>query len=734
MSTRLSAAPTGAHPLFANAVRLETTHMTDPFPLTLLDGGIALIPLVPQPGDADAVCPPELDALVAALQSAAARPEVQALLLHARGPAWLPAEGAKAWLDLCRGGDARAIAAVLQRRSGLLRAVERLPKPVAIVLGGDCQDLCLEFALACHARWAVPAARLGLPLVRRGVPPSAGATQRLPRLASIPAVLDALLSGESWSAEEAHQRALVHGVEPLEQALDSAGRWLREHPQAQAPWDGKGFRLPGGSGALAPHAGRSFSEAVARARKTTHDTQPAPLALLSAVYEGTQLPIDAALAVEAQCAAQVLAAPATANQIRSQWLHQAQARKLVRRPEGFAPRPVQRLGVLGAGLMGAGIAQVAAAAGLDVVLLDTSAERAQAAHGKVTASLARSHGERAGATIAQRIAPTADLAQLRGCDFLIEAVFEDRAVKADLMVRAAAALGECPAHFVWASNTSTLPIGGLAAHWAAPGQVIGMHFFSPVPRMPLLEIILGPATSQATLARTMDLAAALGKTPILVNDSPGFYTSRIFCAYIDEGMALLAEGVEPALIENAARQASFATPPLAVTDEVSLDLQALVIAQARQDGLPEKFRRTLAQPVVERMNQLQRLGRKSGGGFYDYPEAGKRLWLGLAQEFPRRGEQPALDTVRDRLLCIEAMESARCLEEGVLTSAADGDLGALLGLGFPAWTGGTFSYIDTVGAADFMARCDALADRYGERFRPSPWLRERAARRLRFHP
>lgn len=701
--------------------------------MTLQEGGIALIRLDAQLGDADAVCPPPLEALVAAIQSAAERADVQGVLLHASGPAWLPQEGAQAWLDLCRPGDAQAIAAVLERRSSLLRAVERAPKSVAIVIEGGCLDLCLEFALACHARWAVPSARLGLPLVKRGLPPSAGATQRLPRLAGIAPVLDGLLSGGTWEADAALRMGLLNGVQPLEQALQDASQWLRAYPRAQASWDVKGYRLPGGAGALAPHAGRSFTDTVARVRKATSDTQPAPRALLSAVYEGTQLPIDAALKVEAQCAAQALAEPATANQIRSQWLHQAQARQLVRRPAGIPAQPVCKLGVLGAGLMGAGIAQVAAVAGIAVVLVDTSAERAQAACGKIAASLARSHGEGA-AAIAQRIEPTADLQHLRGCDFVIEAVFEDRAVKADLMARAAPVLAERPAHFVWASNTSTLPIGGLAGAWAVPGQVIGMHFFSPVPRMPLLEIIMGAQTSQATLARAMDLAARLGKTPILVNDSPGFYTSRIFCAYIDEGMAMLAEGVNAALIENAARQAGFATPPLAVTDEVSLDLQALVIGQARKDGLEAKFLRTLAQPVVERMNQLQRLGRKSGGGFYDYPEAGKHLWPGLAQQFPQSGEQPDLDTVMARLLCIEAMESARCLEEGVLTSAADGDLGALLGLGFPAWTGGTFSYIDTVGCAAFVQRCDVLADRFGERFRPSAWLRDRAAQGLRFHP
>jgi 3-hydroxyacyl-CoA dehydrogenase/enoyl-CoA hydratase/3-hydroxybutyryl-CoA epimerase len=706
--------------------------MTDQFPLTLQEGGIALIRLDAQPGEAHAVCPPPLEALVAALQAAAERTDVQGVLLHASGPSWLPEAGAQAWLDLCRTGDANAIAAVLQRRSGLLRAVERLPKPIAIVIEGACMDLCLEFALACHARWAVPGARLGLPLVKRGLPPGAGATQRLPRLAGIPAVLNGLLAGDSWEADAARQMGLLSGVQSLAQALQDARDWLLAHPQAQAPWDAKGYRLPGGAGAMAAHAGHSFTDNIARLRKSS-DTQPAPLALLSAVYEGTQLPIDAALKVEAQCAAQALAEPATANQIRSLWLHQVQARQLVRRPVGAPEQPVCKLGVLGSGLMGAGIAQVAAAAGIDVVLVDTSAERAQAAHGKIAAALARSHGDRA-AAIAQRIEPTADLQRLHGCEFIIEAVFEDRAVKADLMARAAPVLADRPAHFVWASNTSTLPIGGLASAWALPEQVIGMHFFSPVPRMPLLEIILGARTDPATVARTLDLAARLGKTPILVNDSPGFYTSRIFCSYIDEGMAMLAEGVNPALIENAARQAGFATAPLAVTDEVSLDLQALVIGQARKDGLEEKFLRTLAQPVVERMNQLQRLGRKSGGGFYEYPESGKHLWPGLAQQFPQSGEQPDLDTVMARLLCIEAMESARCLEEGVLTSAADGDLGALLGLGFPAWTGGTFSYIDTVGCAAFVQRCDVLADRFGERFRPSAWLRDRAARGLRFHP
>lgn len=709
------------------------------FPCVHGDDQIVTITLDAHPDSAQGsaqITPDALPALVQTLETLAARDDVQGLLLHARSPQWLPAPTAQAWLQLCRSGPASAIAQQLHDRSALLRRIEKLAKPVAMVLDAPCLDLQLECALACHYRVATdaPALRFGLPLVRRGVPPSAGATQRLPRLAGIPAALPQLLDGSLWDSARAHQLQLVSDVLPAAAALQAARQWLHAQlPGTQAPWDAKGYRIPEGAGAMAAHAMDSFATTVAGVRKATHDTQPAPLAILSSVYEGTQLPMDAALLIEAQCAALALAEPATANQLRSQWLHQDQARALVRRPAAVSAQPVRQLGVLGAGLMGAGIAQVAATAGIQVVLLDTSAAQAEAARAKIARTLERSHGAQA-AQIVARITATADLQLLRGSDYIIEAIFEDRAAKAELMARVAQAMPERPAHFVWASNTSTLPITGLAAPWAQPTQVIGMHFFSPVPRMPLLEVITGAQTSQETLAYSLDLARELGKTPILVNDSPGFYTSRIFCAYIDEGMAMLAEGIAPALIENAARQVGFATSPLAVTDEVSLDLQALVIRQAQQDGLPERFLRTHAQSVVRRMNDLQRLGRKAGGGFYDYPaEGGKLLWPGLAQEFPPAPRQPDASEVASRLLTIEALESARCLAENVLTSAADGDLGALLGLGFPAWTGGTLSYIDTVGIADFVARCDQLADQHGERFRPCDWLRARAAQQQRFH-
>ncbi|QNP48532.1 3-hydroxyacyl-CoA dehydrogenase NAD-binding domain-containing protein [Diaphorobacter aerolatus] len=702
------------------------------FPVQLDEHRIAHVRLPECSHAADSVEPAELRELIVTLQQHAQQESILGFVIHAQGSNWLPQASASAWLAFCSTGDAAAMASNILRRSQWLRTVERLSKPVAIVVEGNCLDLCLEFALACHHRIVATreqSAQFGLPLVRRGIPPMAGATQRLPRISGIPAALPVLLGTSMWDTAAALEHKLIGAALPPEDAIAAAIEWVLAHPQAQAAWDAKGYRIPQGAGAMAAHAGKSFGDSIASIRKSTHDHQPAPLSIVTAVYEGTQLPIDAGLLIEAQCAAQTLSQPATGNQIRTLWLEQDRARQLVRRPPDVPRHEVRQLGVLGSGLMGAGIAQIAAAAGIDVVLIDTSAERAAQARDKVSAALQRSHGDKADA-IARRITASNDLQRLRGSDFIIEAIYEDRSAKAGLMAEAAQVLADRAGHFVWASNTSTLPITGLAGYWPNPEQVIGMHFFSPVPRMALLEIINGEQTSSATLARAMDLAARLGKTPILVNDSPGFYTSRIFCAYIDEGMAMLAEGIHPALIENAARQAGFATSPLAVTDEVSLDLQALVIGQAQRDGLDEKFLRRPAQPVVERMNTLQRLGRKSGGGFYDYPaEGNKRLWPGLEREFPLADKQPDAATVRSRLLCMQALESARCLEESVLTASTDGDIGSILGLGYPAWTGGTLSYIDMLGVETFVRQCDALADQFGERLRPSAWLRQRASLR-----
>ena len=644
------------------------------------------------------------------------------------------------------GADLNAVlgrleAALTQGRSALpgfvaenlfMRRMETGGKPFAAAINGTALGGGLELCLACHYRVLsdAPDTRVGLPEVGVGLLPAGGGTQRLPRLLGIEAALPLLLDGTPLAPERALALGVVDEIAPCAELVMRAKRWLLANRGARQPWDRDGYRLPGGAGALAEHALRSFHTGIAQVRSRTHGNYPAPLAILSAVYEGTQLPFDRGMAIEAQYFAQLAADPVARNLVRTQFVNRKRYERLAHRPQGIPRGAAQRLGILGAGMMGAGIAFAAARAGIEVVLLDATREQAAAGRLRAMEMATRAAVSTTQSEPAQHagklIHATAQYADLDGCDFVIEAVFEDRAVKADVIARALAVLSPTA---IFASNTSTLPITSLATGTGRPERFIGMHFFSPVDRMPLLEIILGERTSRETLAHAMDLAARLRKTPIVVNDSPGFYTSRIFCAYVDEAMAMLAEGVKPALIENAARMAGMAVSPLAVLDEVSLDLQQRVVRQAEADGVPEPLRRIHAQPVIARMNAIDRLGRKRGGGFYDYPEGGKkRLWPGLAQEYPAARQQPGLEAVKRRLLHVQALESVRCMEEGVISAPEDADIGAILGLGFPAWTGGPLSLVDTLGVRAFVLACDALADAYGSRFRPTQALRERARR------
>jgi 3-hydroxyacyl-CoA dehydrogenase/enoyl-CoA hydratase/3-hydroxybutyryl-CoA epimerase len=641
-----------------------------------------------------------------------------------------------------RGLPPREAAQLVAPAAAALRALERCGKPIAAAINGLALGGGFELCLACHYRVLVddPKAVVGLPEVTVGLLPAGGGTQRLPRLIGIPKALPLLLTGRHVGGAEALELGLVDALAPAADVLATARHWVLSHPGWQQPWDRKGFAVPDGAGAMATHASESFSVGMAKVRSDTQDNFPAPAAILASVYEGTVLPIDRGLDVEQAYFGQLLAGPVARNLMRTMFIHKSAARKLARRPAGIAKQPVRRLGVLGAGMMGAGIAHVAAAAGIDVVLIDTTQAAADAGKARIAASHARDikagrcTQEESDARLA-RIRATPNYGDVRGCDFVVEAVFEDRAVKAQAFRHAKEGLGMLPPGFVMASNTSTLPVSGLAACWPQADEFIGLHFFSPVERMALVEVIKGERTSAHALARALDLVAQLGKLPIVVNDSPGFYTSRIFCAYIDEGMAMLREGVAPALIENGAKQAGFATSPLAVTDEVSLDLQQRVIDQAEADGLPARFLRPQAKPVVDAMLAHGRLGRKNGGGFHDFsPGQPKRLWPGLAELFPPAAQQPELTDVKHRLLYMQALESARCVEEGVVPEPADADLGSVLALGYPSWTGGTLSFIDTVGPAQFVAECDRLADRYGERFRPSAWLRARAVGRSAFYP
>ena len=634
-----------------------------------------------------------------------------------------------------RGLSPRDAASLVAPAAAALRQLESCGKPVAVAINGFALGGGFELCLACHYRVLLDDAKavVGLPEVTVGLLPAGGGTQRLPRLIGIPSALPLLLTGRHVAGAEALKLGLVDALAPAGELQALARHWVLAHPGHRQPWDLKGFKLPGGAGAMAPHANESFGLGLARIRRDTQDNEPAPIAILACVYEGTQLPMDRGLAIEAGYFGQLLAGPVARNLMRTMFISIGAAKKLARRPKDVAKDPVRRLGVLGAGMMGAGIAQVSASAGIEVILLDMTQSGADAGKSRIAAGYARDvkagrcNQHDADARLA-RIQPTANFADLRGCDLVVEAVFEDRAVKATALRNTAEGLGALTQGFVMASNTSTLPVTGLAELWSQPEEFIGLHFFSPVERMPVVEVIQGRKTSSHALARALDFVAQLGKVPIVVNDSPGFYTSRIFCAYIDEGMAMLAEGVAPALIENAARQAGFATPPLAVTDEVSLDLQERVIGQAAADGLAPNFLRQKAQPVVAAMVACGRLGRKTNAGFYDFaPGQPKRLWPGLGELFPASPNQPEYFDVRNRLLYIQALESARCVEEQVVPEAADADLGSVLALGYPKWTGGTLSFIETVGPEQFVAECDRLADLYGERFRPSAWLRQRAA-------
>ena len=623
---------------------------------------------------------------------------------------------------------------VLQRAQGwnaLHRRLETCGKPVACAINGLALGGGLELALACHYRVLAddPKAVVGLPEVKVGLLPGGGGTQRLPRLIGIPAALPLLLDGNPVAPVKALQLGIVHALAPVAELVESAARWVLDNPEACQPWDVKGFKVPGGTGCLAPHAVESFQAGTSRVSQATQRNYPAPIAILSCVFEGTLVPLDTGINIEAKYFTKLLTGPVARNLMRTMFLNKGEADKLARRPQDFARRVPQKVAILGAGMMGAGIAYCAAAAGIEAMLLDTSQEQAE--RGKaysvalVEKAVARGNmNEETAQALLARIHPVTDYSALAGCELVVEAVFESREVKRGVTQQAAAVLAEGA---LFASNTSTLPITGLAQAWPRQDLFIGIHFFSPVARMPLVEVIRGQATSAEALARALDFVGALRKTPIVVNDSPGFFTSRVFGTFVDEGMAMLEEGIEPALIENAARMAGMPTGPLAIADEVTIELQANVQRQAKEDGLDERFQRQLSAGVVDRMMALGRIGRRGGAGFYDYPAgARKRLWPGLAEQFPPRAEQPEAEELASRILVIQALETARCVEEGVIEHPADADIGSILGIGYPSWTGGTLSYIETLGLPAFVAECDRLAALHGKRFAVSPWLRARA--------
>lgn len=616
--------------------------------------------------------------------------------------------------------------------SQTLRALETSGKPFVAAINGTALGGGLEICLACHRRIVAddPKIQLGVPEVTLGLLPGAGGTQRLPRMIGIKTALPYLLEGRKANPAKALEAGIVDEVVPAAQLLERARAWLlAEGAKAVVkPWDSKNFKFPGGT-PQSPGPTQVFFAAGGALLAKTQGLYPAPEAILACVYDGCQVDIDTGLRIEQRQFARLATSQATKNMIRTLFYDMGEANRLADRPKDVPVRKFNKVAVLGAGMMGAGLAHVSALAGLEVVLLDTtleSAEKGKAYGAKILdAQVAKGRlaQDKRDATLA-RVKVTTDYAELASCDMVIEAVFEDRNVKAEVTRRAEAAMS---ADAIFASNTSTLPITGLAAVSSRPAQFVGLHFFSPVEKMPLVEVIRGAQTSEATIAQALDFVKRIRKTPIVVNDCPAFYANRAFGMYPYEAMTLLGEGVNPALIENAGRMAGMPMPPLALIDEFSVELLYKALKQARID----QGAAYLAQPqdaVMEVMvDKLGRLGRKVGQGFYEYPATGgKRLWPGLAEHFPLASEQPTLDEVRDRLMYAQSLEAARCVAEGIV-SGRDADVGSLLGWGFPSVLGGVLGQIDTVGPARFVAACDAMASRHGDRFAVPTALRELAA-------
>ncbi len=621
-----------------------------------------------------------------------------------------------------------------RKLSQLYRRIETCGKPWVCALNGTAMGGGFELALACHYRVASDDAktRLGLPEIKIGLFPGAGGTQRVARMLQPADALQFLLKGDQLKVDRAKAMKLIDAVVPEADLIKVAKDWLKGGGKAKAPWDTEGFRLPGGP--VYSKAGMmTFPAANAIYRRETYDNYPAARAILQVVYEGLQLPIDTALRVESRWFAKILRSPEAAAMIRTLFVSMQDLNKGARRPANEPPTNLKKIGVVGAGFMGAGIAQVTAAAGLQVALIDRDQETAD--KGKAGLQKALSDrvmkGRMKGAErdeLLARIMPSADYAALKDCDLVIEAVFEDRKVKSDVIARIQAVIGD---KAIFASNTSTLPISSLASEFKDPARFIGIHFFSPVDRMMLVEIILGKQTDDKALAVALDYVRAIRKTPIVVNDSRGFYTSRVVGTYIREGHLMLSEGVPPAMIENVGRMAGMPVGPLALNDEVAVDL-AWKILKATEADLGAKAidarQKKLLQEMVEKRG---RFGRKNGKGFYDYPANGpKKLWPDLADLQPKHLDPDKIDIeeLKLRLLGIQALETARCFEEKVLTDVREADVGSILGFGFAPFSGGTLSWIDMMGTKNFVAACRKLEKTLGARFAPNKLLLDLAAK------
>jgi 3-hydroxyacyl-CoA dehydrogenase/enoyl-CoA hydratase/3-hydroxybutyryl-CoA epimerase len=638
--------------------------------------------------------------------------------------------------------DAERIFVEVEQVKRDLRRLETCGRPVVAAINGAALGGGLEIALACHHRVAASGRyEIGLPEATLGLLPGGGGVTRTVRMFGIQtAMMDVLLQGPRFKPQLAQDKGLVDEVVAPEELLATARQWVLDHADdaeaATQPWDREGYRMPGGTPST-PKLAQFLPAFPAMLRKQLKGADyPAQRAIMSAAVEGAQVDFETATRIESRYLAGLITGATSKNMIQAFFLDLQAINGGSLRPAGVPPYTATKVGVLGAGMMGAGIAYVCARAGMQVVLKDISLEAAAKGKGYSEKLLAKAvergrSTEAAMAEVLDRITPTADASDLAGADLVIEAVFEDPALKARVFGEV---LDVVEPDALLCSNTSTLPITGLAGAVDRPTDFVGLHFFSPVDKMPLVEIIRGDETSDEAVAKALDVVKAIGKTPIVVNDSRGFYTSRVIGTMVNEGLAMLAEGVHPMSVERAATQAGYPVGTLQLSDELNLELMAK-IAKAAREAAGEDYVAHPAEGVVRTMLEQGRAGKLRGAGFYDYAEGRRgKLWPGLAELFPSRDEPADLEDLKDRYLFIEALETAKCFEEGVIESAAAANIGSIMGIGYPPPTGGTVQFMQGYdgptgrGLPGFVERADQLAKLFGERFTPTDRLREMAER------
>ncbi|ANN61102.1 3-hydroxyacyl-CoA dehydrogenase NAD-binding domain-containing protein [Mesorhizobium sp. 2RAF45] len=625
------------------------------------------------------------------------------------------------------------------RMGGLWRKLETSGKPWVSAINGTCMGGAFELSLACHGRVAADSdkVKMALPEVKVGIFPGAGGTQRVPRLTDQQQALQMLTSGQNLSPQKAKAMGLIHEIAEPAKLVETAKAMIRNGLKAVQPWDEKGFKLPGGQ-IYSPAGFNLWPPAIAILRRETYGNYPAAAAILKCVYEGLLVPFDTALRIEQRYFTEIMQTREAAAMIRSLFVSLQELNKGARRPAGVPETKFKKIGILGAGFMGAGIAYVTAKAGIPVVLLDRDMESAE--KGKAHSDSLVSDQVKKGRAkpeekdkLLSLITPTADYADLAGCDLVVEAVFEDSAVKKAATEQAEAALKSSA---IFASNTSTIPITSLAKNSARPKNFVGIHFFSPVDKMMLVEIILGKKTGDKALATAIDFVRAIKKTPIVVNDTRGFYVNRCVLRYMSEAYKMLIEGVPAPMIENAAKAAGMPVGPLALTDETAIDLAQKIMKQTIRD-LGDKAVDPKQMALINTMvDDHGRFGRKNGKGFYDYPAkpAKKKLWPGLKDLYPQLSpEKVDYEELQQRLLVTIALEAARVMEEGIVTDPREADVGSILAFGFAPYTGGALSYIDGIGAKEFVKIAKGLQKKYGAEFKAPKLLLDMAEKGETFY-